>query len=56
MNGTLNRRDLLKRATAGAAMLALPPVAPDIGWRTSTRLPRDHYIRFDGNDYSVQAR
>jgi hypothetical protein len=37
-------------------MLALPPVAPDIGWRTSTRLPRDHYIRFDGNDYSVQAR
>jgi len=26
MNGTLNRRDLLKRATAGAAMLALPRV------------------------------
>jgi transposase len=36
-----------------AAMLALPPVAPTIGWRSSTRLPRDHYVRLDGNDYSV---
>jgi transposase len=36
-----------------AAMLALPPVGPSIGWRTSTRLPRDHYVRLDGNDYSV---
>jgi transposase len=36
-----------------AAMLTLPPVAPVTGWRASTRLPRDHYIRLDGNDYSV---
>ena len=36
-----------------AAMLTLPPVAPAVGWRTSTRLPRDHYIRIDSNDYSV---
>jgi hypothetical protein len=36
-----------------AAMLALPPVAPATGWRTSTRLARDHYVRLDGNDYSV---
>jgi transposase len=36
-----------------AAMLALPPVAPVIGWRTSVRLPRDHYVRIDSNDYSV---
>jgi transposase len=36
-----------------AAMLALPPVAPDTGWRTSVRLPRDHYVRLDSNDYSV---
>jgi transposase len=35
------------------AMLALPPVAPPTGWRTSLRLPRDHYIRLDSNDYSV---
>jgi transposase len=36
-----------------AAMLALPPVAPTTGWRASTRLPRDHYVRLDSNDYSV---
>ena len=36
-----------------AAMLALPPVAPVTGWRTSTRLARDHYVRLDSNDYSV---
>jgi transposase len=36
-----------------AAMLALPPVAPVTGWRTATRLARDHYIRLDSNDYSV---
>ena len=36
-----------------AAMLSLPPVAPATGWRASTRLARDHYIRLDGNDYSV---
>lgn len=35
------------------AMLALPPVAPATGWRTSTRLARDHYVRLDSNDYSV---
>jgi transposase len=35
------------------AMLPLPPVAPATGWRASTRLARDHYIRLDGNDYSV---
>lgn len=34
-------------------MLALPPVAPATGWCSSLRLPRDHYIRLDGNDYSV---
>jgi hypothetical protein len=28
-------------------------VAPATGWRSSLRLPRDHYIRFDSNDYSV---
>lgn len=36
-----------------AAMLALPPVPPVLGWRRSQRLPRDHYIRLDSNDYSV---
>lgn len=36
-----------------AAMLRLPPVPPAIGWRASTRLARDHYVRLDSNDYSV---
>jgi len=36
-----------------AAMIALPPVAPVTGWRRTARLPRDHYIRLDSNDYSV---
>jgi transposase len=36
-----------------AAMLPLPPVAPVTGWRSSLRLPRDHYVRLDANDYSV---
>jgi transposase len=35
------------------AMLALPPVAPETGWRAWTRLARDHYVRLDSNDYSV---
>jgi transposase len=36
-----------------AGMLALPPVAPTTGWRQALRLPRDHYVRLDANDYSV---
>lgn len=39
--------------TDRAAMLPLPPIAPALGWRTSVRLPRDHYVRLDANDYSV---
>ncbi|MGH3881398.1 MAG: IS21 family transposase [Actinophytocola sp.] len=43
-----------ERITADkTAMLALPPVAPATGWRASSRLARDHYIRLDSNDYSV---
>jgi len=36
-----------------AAMLSLPPVPPVTGWAWQLRLPRDHYVRVDGNDYSV---
>lgn len=35
------------------AMLALPPIAPATGWRATTRLARDHYVRIDSNDYSI---
>jgi transposase len=40
-------------AAERAEMLTVPPVPPATGWRSSTRLPRDHYIRLDSNDYSV---
>ena len=40
-----------RRRPAGDAGTA--PVAPAVGWRHSTRLPRDHYVRLDSNDYSV---
>jgi transposase len=38
------------------AMLSFPPVLPDPAWRFTTRLPRDHYVRVDTNDYSVNPR
>ena len=38
------------------AMMAFPPVLPDPSWRFTTRLPRDHYVRVDTNDYSVNPR
>ncbi len=38
------------------AMLGFPPVLPDPAQRSSTRLPRDHYVRVDTNDYSVNPR
>lgn len=38
------------------AMMAFPPVLPDPSWRFSTRLPRDHYVRVDTNDDSVNPR
>jgi hypothetical protein len=36
-----------------AAMLALPPVAPAVGWVNRVKLGRDYYVRADSNDYSV---
>jgi transposase len=38
------------------SMLLFPPVLPDPSWRFGTRLPRDHYVRVDTNDYSVNPR
>jgi transposase len=38
------------------AMLAFPPVLPDVTLRFGTRLARDHYIRVETNDYSVNPR
>ena len=36
-----------------AAMLALPPVPPTVGWANQIRLGRDYYVRVDASDYSV---
>ncbi|MFI5593642.1 IS21 family transposase [Amycolatopsis sp. NPDC051758] len=49
----LGCRPVDRWAADRTAMLALPPVAPVTGWRSSSRLPRDHYLRLDSNDYSV---
>jgi transposase len=50
---SLGCRPLDRWAADAAAMLSLPPVAPQIGWISQVRLPRDHYVRLDSNDYSV---
>lgn len=49
----LNARPVDLAAEDRGALRPLPPVAPDVAWRTSVRLPRDHYVRFDTCDYSV---
>ncbi|MEC5170907.1 Mu transposase domain-containing protein [Glaciihabitans sp. GrIS 2.15] len=36
-----------------AMMRSLPPVAPEVMFRNSVRLPRDYYVRAFSNDYSV---
>lgn len=36
-----------------AMMRRLPPVAPEVVFRNTVRLPRDYYIRAFSNDYSV---
>lgn len=38
------------------AMMAFPAVLPDPALRFGVRLPRDHYVRVDTNDYSVNPR
>jgi hypothetical protein len=50
---TLNARpaDLLEADRA--AMLPLPPVPPQLGWRNRIRLGKDYYVRVDTSDYSV---
>jgi hypothetical protein len=39
-----------------AAMVPLPPVAPQVGLTARVRLGRDYYVRVDGCDYSVDPR
>ena len=39
-----------------AAMTALPPVLPDMDWHHDLRLPADHWVRHQTNDYSVHPK
>jgi hypothetical protein len=39
-----------------AAMMALPPVLPDLDWHHDLRLPADHWVRHQTNDYSVHPK
>ena len=45
--------DLIERDRA--AMRPLSPVAPDVLFRNTVRLPRDYYVRVLSNDYSVAS-
>jgi transposase len=39
-----------------SAMMALPPVLPDMDWHQDLRLPADHWVRHQSNDYSVHPK
>jgi transposase len=56
IHGTTRRRPAEAVWEDRGAMMAFPPVLPDPSWRFTTRLPRDHYVRVDTNDYSVNPR
>jgi transposase len=56
VHGTTRQRPSESIWEDRGAMMAFPPVLPDPSWRFSTRLPRDHYVRVDTNDYSVNPR
>ena len=37
-------------------MMALPPLLPDMDWHHDLRLPADHWVRHQTNDYSVHPK
>jgi transposase len=39
-----------------AAMMGLPPLLPDMDWHHDLRLPADHWVRHQTNDYSVHPK
>jgi transposase len=56
IHGTTRRRPAEAVYEDRGAMMVFPPVLPDPSWRFSIRLPRDHYVRVDTCDYSVNPR
>ena len=56
VHGTIRCRPSDRIREDLGSMLALPPVLPDVGHRSSLRIGRDHYVRFGTCDYSVHPR
>jgi len=56
IHGTTRRRPAEALYEDRGSMMAFPPVLPDPAWQFTVRLPRDHYVRVDTNDYSVNPR
>ena len=50
---TIKVRPLDRLDADRSAMLPLPPIALQLGWRSRVRFGRDYYVRVDSNDYSV---
>jgi hypothetical protein len=53
VHSTLRCRPAERMGADRAAMMAFPPVEPDPALRFSVRVARDHWIRIDTCDYSV---
>ncbi|MGH9194247.1 MAG: IS21 family transposase [Acidimicrobiia bacterium] len=56
IHATIRCRPDERIAKDKGSMLALPPILPDTSFRTSTRIGRDHYIRYGTCDYSVHPK
>jgi transposase len=50
---TVKARPVDRLDSDRAAMLPLPPIPLQLGWRGRVRLGRDYYVRVDSNDYSI---
>ncbi|MFC5149910.1 Mu transposase domain-containing protein [Streptomyces aureoversilis] len=50
---TLQARPADRLDADKSRMLGIPPISPPGWWKSSLRLPRDHYVRIDTCDYSV---
>jgi transposase len=56
IHGTTRRRPSEAIWEDRGSMMGFPAVLPDPSWRTTVRLPRDHYVRVETNDFSVNPR
>src|SRR5271156_5444686 len=52
----IGARPVERLETDCQAMVALPPMAPQVGLMNRIRLGRDYYLRVDSCDYSVDPR